>query len=762
MTATKKIGPSTLWGKYNLSTWLFIGALIVYLATRLIGLSRFPIYFFTDEANQTLSIALLADNEYRADGVFLPTYFANGLYYNLGLSVYMQWLPYILFGKSAVVTRVTSVLITLIAAVSVGLLLRDIFKLKHWWMGTLFLSITPAWFLHSRTAFETVEFVSFYAGFLSAYLYYRHSSPRYLYVALFLAACAFYTYSPAQLIVPLTVIALAFSDLGYHLENRRTVSRGLLLVIFLSFPYLRFIFYNPHVPLMHLSTLGSYWMVNAPFLEKLRTYLSEYAVGLSPWYWYIPNIRDLSRHLMKDYGHIMLATLPFAVIGLVSILRNLHLSANRAVLIAMLVSPVSAALAVTSVTRSMLFVIPACILTAIGFERVWMWMIEPGKHFEELDPASGPDWRRVAASLIILLAGGVFAFMAQMLIDRIVIVVIAVMLSLQVSGVDGHLARRVAGARWVESIRPSNLKQTSIAISVFILLSSVNIRMLNDALRNSLLWFTDYGLGGMQYGSFQIFDIIEEYKQEHPDTKIILSPEWTNGADVLAYFFLDYPLPIRLGSIRAVVNQKLPLDDSILFVIPPDEYRLVYENPKFSELHVEKIVPYPDGNPGFYFVRLRYSDDVDEILAAEAAARRVLLETNLTVEGEEVQVRYSRLDSDTQEKSIALLFDGDPLTMANTYEANPFVVEITYPSPRGINGFSVVVGSASVVVTLTGYAHEGAEPVVYTFSGRGTAISPELNFELPAPLTAQVLRFEQFDVYHPEPSKIHIWELTFR
>lgn len=762
MLPIKKKGLIHFWKKYDLATWLFFGALIVYLATRLIGLDRFPIYFFTDEANQTLSIATLVKNNYRLDDVFLPTYFPNGLYQNLGLSVYVQWLPFMLFGKSAIITRLTSVLITLIAAISIGLILRDIFKLKYWWTGVLFLSITPAWLLHSRTAFETAEFIAFYSGALCAYLFYRYYSPRYLYVAIFFAACAFYTYSPAQFIVPLTVIALALSDYGYHFENRSTVLRGMAIFILLSIPYLRFIFYNPHVPLMHLNTLGSYWMANASFLEKLSRYVSEYLVGLSPWYWYTPNIRDLSRHLMKDYGHIMLVTLPFAVIGLVSVLRNLHVSANRFVLIVMLVSPTAGALASTSITRALIFVVIASILTTMGFETILKWIIDPRSKLEELGSAPGPSQKRVLAGMLLLLMGGGLAFFPPILLDRIVLFGIVVILAMQISGLDVYLARR---ASYLQKKRPSplsNARQTAIPLFVFALLSGTNIWMLNDALRNGPTWYTDYGLGGMQYGGFQIFDIIKEYSLEHPGTKIFLSPDWANGTNVLADFSLDTPSPVWVWSIRGHINQKLPLDDSMVFVITPDDYKQVFENPKFSDLQVEKTVPYPDGTPGFYFIRLQYSGEIDEILAAESAARRVLEESYLTISGVEVKLRHSKLDGDIPDKSIANLFDGDPLTFAKTSEANPFVVELTYPSPYTINGFSIVSGSANVSITLTGYANEGAEAVTYTFSGQGSISDPELTFEFPEPLTAQTLRIEVLDINNKEPTIVHIWEITFR
>ena len=40
---------------------------------------------------------------------------------------------------------------------------------------------------------------------------------------------------------------------------------------------------------------------------------------------------------------------------------------------------------------------------------------------------------------------------------------------------------------------------------------------------------------------------------------------------------------------------------------------------------------YPDGQPGFYFVRMRYADNVDTIFAAERQARQVLQEDSATL-----------------------------------------------------------------------------------------------------------------------------------
>ena len=748
---------------YDLAAWLFILAVAIYLATRLIGLTQFPIYFFTDEAIQSQSIIDLMQNGYKDPaGVWFPTYFRNGEYYNIGLSVYLQWLPAVLFGKSAVATRATSVLVTLIAAVSVGIILRDVFKMKYWWTGTLFLSITPAWFLHSRTAFETAEFVALYAGMLCAYLFYRHKSPRYLYLAIFLGALVFYTYSPAQVIMPLTALSLLISDGRYHSQNRRTILIGLGLIAILALPYVRSSLNNPNAAFAHLHTLWSYWFEKIPVSEKIARYFTEFGIGLSPWYWYTPNDRDLSRHLMKDYGHIMIATLPFALLGMAHALRNIRLSAYRAILIALLVSPAAAALVQVSITRALVFVVPAAILTAIGLEQILQWTEDPKKRLLELSQGSGAHSKRIIAALFILLIGILMAFIPKETINRVAISTLTIILALQVSGYLERLAQTLTQDD--ESKQPKfwNLSQTTLALSAFLTLAGTNVFMLNDALRNGPLWFRDYGLGGMQYGAFQIFDLLEEYVQEHPDTKVIFSPDWANGADIVARFFLGDSTPIQIGSVRGHITQKLPLDANTLFIMTPQEYDAVMTSPKLTDVDVETIIPYPDGTPGFYFVHLRYVDNIDEIFAAEKAARQVLQETTVTIDGQEVKVRYPYLDTDFQAESMALVFDNDPYTVAKTFETNPFVFEMTFPAPRKLNGFSIIIGSAKVQVTLKCFSAPGAEPIIRTFEGQGTKQQPELSFDLPEPTEVKILRVEVLDLLSPEESKVHIWELKLR
>ena len=324
---------------------VFFGlALMVYLLTRLIGLESFPIYFFTDEAIQTVLAAdLVRDNFFDHDKVFLPTYFRNVYQYNLSTSVYLQVIPYLLFGKSIFVTRATSALVSLLAPLAVALSLRDVFKLRYWWSGALVVAIAPAWFLHSRTAFETVIATAFYAVFLYFYLLYRYRSPRYLYAALVMAALTFYSYSPAQIYIGVTCLLLLLSDARYHWQNKRTALRGLGLILLLAVPYLRFRFQFDQALSEHLNQLGSYWVADISVGEKVSRYFREYLYGLSPGYWFVPNDTDLNRHVMKGYGHLFRPTIVFLVLGLVQAVRNIRSASYRTILIAFIAAPAGAA-----------------------------------------------------------------------------------------------------------------------------------------------------------------------------------------------------------------------------------------------------------------------------------------------------------------------------------------------------------------------------------------------------------------------------------
>lgn len=339
----------------------------MYWATRLIALASYPIYFFTDEAVQTvLAQDFLRDGLRDFAGRLFPTYFLNVYEFNLNFSVYAQILPLLAFGKSLFVTRATSAILSGLAAAAVAYVVGRFFRVRYWWTAVLFLGLTPAWFLHSRTAFETTLMATFYGLFLAAYLLYRLVHPRYLYLSLLFGALVFYTYGPGQIIALATAVLLFLVDFRYHWQNRRILAPGLVWAAVLMLPYLRFQIQQPGLHQEFLRILDSYWLKDIPLSQKLATALGNYLQALSPGYWLGEDSIDLPRHLMGRYGNLSRWAVPFTAVGMVLCARRLRAPAPRLLWVAILAIPFGAVVVAVGITRVLSFALPIAAFSALG------------------------------------------------------------------------------------------------------------------------------------------------------------------------------------------------------------------------------------------------------------------------------------------------------------------------------------------------------------------------------------------------------------
>jgi hypothetical protein len=672
------------WAKVQVAAlplWLIWAAIGVYAFTRLYALPSFPIYFFTDEAVQTVTAAdLLRDHFNGANSELLPTYFQNGTQYNLSASVYLQVLPYFFFGKSIWVTRGVAALMTLLPAVSLSLLLKRVFKSPYPWLAVMFLSITPAWFLHSRTAFETALATSFFAAFLCFYLLYRLESPRYLYAAVGTGALAWYSYSGLRMVIAVMALLLFLSDIKYHWQNRRVLLRGLALTVLLALPFVRFWINHPDATNWQMRLLGSYWILDIPLIQKLAYFAKEYFHGLDPLYWYLPNDWDLSRHVLLNYGHILRYTSPMAFLGIGLAVRRFRNPAYRTLLIAILAAPTGAALVRLGITRILVMVIPLAILTAIGTGYLIDWALR----------------------------------------------------------------------RW-------KISATLISLAVFAILAGTNLYMLRDALVNGPLWYSDYGLTGQQYGAQQVFGEIARYLKEKPGTHIVLSPSWANGTDVVARFFFNDPLPFELGSITGYFDEVRPLDDKTLFIMIPEEFVKIPSS-RFTDVRVEKVINYPNGQPGFYFVRLKYVPNIQSVIASEEDARRQPRNSQVSINGQLVDVTFTPLDMG----QIADLFDGKTDTLVRTSAINPMQLTFHFPAPLSIQSVILHVGGAATTAHLQVWPVGQETPVKMDLSVTEAPLPRDIQFNFPSQVTAARLSLDIQNTNDPPDGHVHVWEVTFK
>lgn len=568
----------------GLAGWLFALAILLYLSTRLIGLTDYPIYFFGDEAVQTVSAAGLLERGLRGPtGELLPTYFQNGSYYNLSVSVYLQVLPLLFFENSIFITRATSVIVTLLAAFAVGLILRNAFGARHWWMATMLLSLAPAWFLHSRTAFETALFVSFYAGFLYFYLEYRLRNPNNVYWAALMAGLAFYSYSPGQLVLATTGVLLFFSDLQYHWKQRFTLLKALGLVVVLAIPYVRFRLTNEYSPLDHLSQLGSYWIQPYTLPEKLTLFIEQYLRGLSPQYWFSAFSRDLARHQMLGYGNLSLWMFPFLVIGVGLALVHFRSPAHRVLLFSALAAPAGAALAEIGITRVLVFVIPATLLAALGLnfalEFLETWLAK--RNWGPVSRLATPGL--LAMTTFALLSAANLAMLTDALRN----------------GPTWYTDYGLYGMQY-------GAKQVYEETVVPVLKSDPNAYFV----------VTPSWANGAE--QFMLFFVPSE-----------LRPRLT------------------VGQVYNILDRKPPPTDKTYFVVTTEEFEKITNDPKFKQITTRSVIPYPNDQPGFHVINIQFADNLEEVLAAEIEERSKPVESTLEWQGQNIRIIHSRLGSDS-------------------------------------------------------------------------------------------------------------------
>jgi hypothetical protein len=673
----------------KLEQYLLLAAVVIYVLVVSISIDRFPIYFFTDEAiHMNLAANFLRDGFTNYFGEFLPTFFTSGGWVN-GTSVYVQVLPFILFGKSVIVTRMVSALISLMGALAVGLLLRDALKLKYYWAGIFMVLTTPAWFLHARTAFEYIEVGSFYSIFLYFYSRYRTGHLRSLYWAIIAGALTFYTHGLGQILMGVSGLALFVVDFRYHIhpDRRKTVLYGLLLGTILLLPFARYYLAHPGEAADQVKRRGSYWVDgNLTLLQKLGEFFRQYLYGLSPSYWYFKNPVDISRHMMDGYGNGLWYTMPFLVIGLFQAIKNIRLPSYRIILISLLVSPIPASVVAIGMPRMLWMTIPVALLSVIGLSALLQWL----------------------------------------------------------------------ESRW-------RFRSIWLSTGLLIILAGLSFYMLRDALVNGPTWFQDYSLYGMQYGAKQVFqDVVRVGLEQDHNRRYIVSPSWANGTEQFVDFFIPVALQSRVSMGQPVdfiadIRKGTP---DLYFVATSDEYDQLTANPKFKDITIYQILPFPNGKPGFYVLTLNIADKIDEIIAAENEKNRTPVEDTISLNGQSVRIIHSPLGSGRLED----IFDNNPDSLARVLEANPFILDLYPTTPINTNSMVIQTGSlVKFTVTISLYAPNTTDPVTYTQTFTDLPPDPLVTMTFDkGPASSARIYIEIKDDLSGETSQIHVRTIEFK
>ena len=558
----------------------------------------------------------------------------------------------------------------------------------------------------------------------------------------------------------------------------------LALAALLAWPYLRFRLAYPTDLAYHLRSLDSYWFRDIAAADKLAEFARRYLYGLSPAYWFQPNDHDLIRHRMgESLGHMRVVFLPLVVLGVVvAVGRGLRKSPG-ATHFPEWVAP-SGVNSDPSATHFPEWVAPEgdTLEPAQGATHFRKWVAPERGAPERVAPAAA--YRVV---LLALLAAPVGAALVDVAITRVLSVVVPVTLLIGI-GIDWLLT--VVSGQWAvgsetaeptprssPATRPAPLAThhpplathhappatrhaplaTRLSTLIFILLALMSLGTLRYALAEGPRWYSDYTMGGMQYGAAQLFALIEQRLAADPATEIILTPNWANGADMFPRFFLSDAdqQRVRTLNVDAFLAEPRPLTPDMLFIMMPDEVERAQASGKFAAVAVEETVAYPDGRPGFLLARLAYAPNVAEVFAAELEALRQPVTETITLDGQPVTVTHTRFEAG----QLADLFDGDTFTLVRHIAGNPVSYSFVFDAPRPVGGLAADFGTMDVGLTVTLTPPDGA-PVTITQEFRGLGPDPHVEMPFPGapPLVAE-MTVEIRDLNAGEDVKIHVREL---
>jgi hypothetical protein len=266
----------------------------------------------------------------------------------------------------------------------------------------------------------------------------------------------------------------------------------------------------------------------------------------------------------------------------------------------------------------------------------------------------------------------------------------------------------------------------------------------------------------MQYGARQLFvDTIPPYLESNPKLRITVSPVWANGCETFIQFFLNPEQQgrVQMAGLDSFLIDRQPLDPDEIHILTSSEYELARTDMKLKPIAVDRVIRYPDKSPGFYVVRMAYSDDADSIFAAELKERRRLVEEEVQIGGRTVQVRHSILDMGSARE----MFDGDRLTLARVREVNPAIIELVFPEPRKLSSVEGDFGAMDMTWNLSLFASVSDSTVAYTATVRRWPQEPRLETALDrGPAMVSKMRIEITDLNARDTAKIHIREITLR
>jgi hypothetical protein len=161
----------------------------------------------------------------------------------------------------------------------------------------------------------------------------------------------------------------------------------------------------------------------------------------------------------------------------------------------------------------------------------------------------------------------------------------------------------------------------------------------------------------------------------------------------------------------------------------------------------------------FVFTRLADVNNADNAFTAGQTQRFEQIAAEVSLNGEPIKITHSRLDIG----QVKDLFDLDTVTLIRGREANPFVLDFEFPTPRAITGLVMDFGGMDFDLRVNVYGAEENQQTLYENEYRNQPPEPHVDLGFvdgPALVTRIYIEIEQYNP--PDEPHIHVREVLFR
>ena len=315
--------------------------LIVGFAVRVYGLDKNPYGFFCDEAAigyNAYTILLTGKDEY---GVSYPFFFRSFGEYKSPVAIYAA-VPFIqLLGLSELSVRLQSVLFGMITLLMVYLATKELFS-KNIALLSVAIAATMPWLIHyNRTGFELNSYTALFTA--TVYLLLKAAKQKsYIIPAFLVSTLTLYTYYSAKLIVPLFVIGFLIIYGKKIFAHKKEMALSGMLFLILSIPFiLSFLNGEGTARFNEVSVFSA----KLSFSDSLLRIINNYFFQLSPTLFLKGEPTFITRHFTGGLTPLLIVTIPFFYIGIVSLLHTWKKKSSRLLLWWLLLYPIGAAVA---------------------------------------------------------------------------------------------------------------------------------------------------------------------------------------------------------------------------------------------------------------------------------------------------------------------------------------------------------------------------------------------------------------------------------